>query len=57
MNTEYGDETELEIIIDAGTREAMDFGAHWLNPPHKIVPDAWYDFVIYHPEDFIEIKP
>jgi hypothetical protein len=46
MNDDYGDETELEIILALGAEEAENFGgkgmhgkpAKWLNPPHKIEP-------------------
>lgn len=66
---DFGDETELEIIISKGYDEAEDFGDHailsfgevfhpakWLNPPSKIAPDRWDDFVIWHSEDFIKLK-
>lgn len=44
MSDDYGDEAELEIIINKGFQEAEEFGtqgrdgkpAKWLNPPHKI---------------------
>lgn len=48
MNTEYGDETELEIIIEAGQREAEEFSnlgavrpAKWLNPPRPVNLNHW----------------
>lgn len=41
MPDEYGDEDELNYIIEQGNQEAEDFGGHgiygkaakWLNPP------------------------
>lgn len=46
---DYGDETELEIIIESAQREAENFGEHallsfgevfhpakWLNPPRPV---------------------
>lgn len=49
MPDEYGDEAELNYIIEQGQQEAEDFGrydyvalrskpAKWLNPPHPVLP-------------------
>lgn len=59
---EYGDQAELEYIIEQGQLEAEQFGewtdewygpARWVNPPTRLWTDG---FAFYHPKDFINIE-
>lgn len=66
---DVGDQAELDYIIEQGQLEAeqfafwMNFNGHgaypakWLNPPHKIEPDHWRDFVNWHIEWLREAAP
>jgi len=64
MNDDYGDEAELNYIIEQGQLEAEQFGeygfrdmqpAKWLNPPHPIwiLSEESYDSLV----DLLDAPP